>query len=274
MRAISDFLAGLAGPGWFLELLTQVGTFAGAISGVRLASMKRFDWFGAYVIGFITAMGGGTMRDVLLSQPPFWLASPSYLVTTFLAVVAVAFFGRRFISEQITWFVFDTISISVFMVIGMEKVISIETARMAAEGVEVGLSDVTGCWWRSITMGVITAVFGGIMRDICINEVPLIFRKELYALACAAGGFVYFALVAAGVDGRIAGIVCIAVIFVIRALAIKYHLGVPVLTGRRSKLLPHHHARHRPPERRPRTVNAMPPPDGRERKADVSDAGR
>lgn len=241
MGSLGDFFGRIIGPGPFLEVLTQIGTFAGAVSGVRLASVKRFDWFGAYVIGFITAMGGGTLRDVLLGLEPFWLATPSYLITTFFAVVAVALFGRRFISEQITWFVFDTISISVFMVIGMEKVISVEASKAAADGAAFTLSSVTGCWWRSLVMGVITAVFGGVMRDICINEVPLIFRKELYALACAAGGLVYFALVALGVDGRIAGVVCIAVIFVIRALAIKYHLGVPVLTGRRAKILHPHH---------------------------------
>ncbi len=96
-------------------------------------------------------------------------------------------------------------------------------------------------------MGVLTAVFGGVMRDICINEVPLIFRKEIYALACAAGGFAYFGLVAVKVDSRIAAVVCIATIFLLRALAIKYHLGVPVLTGRRAKILHHHHQHPRTP---------------------------
>ena len=93
-------------------------------------------------------------------------------------------------------------------------------------------------------MGVLTAVFGGVMRDICINEVPLIFRKEIYALACAAGGFAYFGLIAVKIDSRIAAVVCIATIFLLRALAIKYHLGVPVLTGRRAKILHHHHHQH------------------------------
>lgn len=217
------------GPGLFLETLTQIGTFVGAISGVRLASMKRFDWFGAYVIGCITALGGGTLRDVLMQQPPFWINDPSYLVTCFLAVVAVGLFGRRFISEQITWFVFDTIAISIFMVIGMEKIIALEAATPLA------------CWWKAILMGVITAVFGGVLRDICINEVPLIFRKEIYALACAAGGAVYFGLLALGVDSRICSVVCIVTIFVTRALSIKYRLGMPVLIGRHTIIhLPRH----------------------------------
>lgn len=252
LRTLEDML----GPGPFLELLTQIGTFAGAISGVRLACAKRFDWFGAYVIGFVTAVGGGTIRDVFLGLRPFWLESPSYLATTLFAVLAVFLFGRRFISEQITWFIFDTISISIFMLIGMEKTIGFYVREAAAAGIDFGMDEIVGCWWRAISMGVITAVFGGIVRDIFINEVPLIFRKEIYALACAAGGFVYFALAFVHsrgwceIDRRVCGIICIIVIFVVRALAIKYHLGVPVLTGRRPKLLHPHHGARRVREKR------------------------
>ena len=141
----------------FMTALEYIGTFAGAMSGVRLACYKRFDWFGAYVIGFVTALGGGTLRDIMLGVTPFWMTAPSYLFTTFLAVVAVWLFGRRFISGKITWFIFDTIAISVFMVIGLEKSIRI--------GVDRGI-DSFADWWCAIIMGVITAVFGGVMRDI------------------------------------------------------------------------------------------------------------
>lgn len=245
MDVVVNMLERALGPGLFLEILTQVGTFVGAVSGVRMASVKHFDWFGAYVIGFITALGGGTLRDVLMLKPPFWMEDPSYLVTTFLAVLAVALFGRRIISEQITWFIFDTIAISIFMVIGMEKVIEAERLEAVASGVDFNLALEIGCWWKSIIMGVITAVFGGVLRDICINEVPLIFRKEIYALACAAGGGLYFGLLAFGVDARVCSVVCIISIFVVRALAIKYHLGVPVLIGRRTIHIPHPHLHRR-----------------------------
>lgn len=244
-----DFLRELPdkilGPGLFIEVLTHIGTFVGAISGIRLACVKHFDWFGAYVIGFITTLGGGTLRDVLMNKTPFWMDDPSYLITTFAAVIAVWLFGRRFISEKITWFVFDTIAISIFMVIGMEKVIVEEAMKAAAVGQAFSHTLMFGCWWKAIIMGVITAVFGGVLRDICINEVPLIFRKEIYALACAAGGGLYFALLAFGVDARLCGIICIISIFVIRALAIKYQLGVPILVGRRAIHLPHHHHHRR-----------------------------
>lgn len=200
----------------FMTVLEYVGTFAAAISGVRLASVKKFDLFGAYVIGFLTALGGGTLRDCMLQVKPFWLTAPSYLITTFLSVVAVAFFGRRFISGKITWFIFDTIGISVFTVIGIEKSIN------------------CGCGesWCAISMGVITAVFGGVLRDICINEVPLIFRKELYAMACAAGGLLWYVLYWCGVnDPYIRYVLAILSIFAIRALAIKYGWRIPVLRG-------------------------------------------
>ncbi len=216
-------LGELLGQDPFYTLLEWVGTFAGAMSGVRLASVKRFDWFGAYVIGFVTALGGGTLRDVMLGLPPFWMSGPSYIIVTFLAVLAVFLFGRRFIDGQVTWFIFDTISISLFMVIGLEK--TLMTSHQ---------------WWVALIMGVITAVFGGVLRDICINEVPLIFRKEIYALACATGGAVYLLLDLAEVDRHVCATLCMVVIFVVRAVAIKYHLGVPVLTGRGAKIMRHH----------------------------------
>ena len=203
----------------FIRVLEFIGTFAGAVSGVRLASVKRFDWFGASVIGFITAVGGGTLRDMLMRVEPFWMSDPFYIVTTGLAILGVGLFGRRFISGQITWFIFDTISISLFMMIGVQKAII------------YGYNS----WWCAITLGVITAVFGGILRDICINEVPLIFRKELYAVACAAGGVLYFVMPFVGVESiYVRNVGGMALIFAIRALAIKYHLGVPVFTGRDS----------------------------------------
>ena len=215
MKELYAQLESMLGGDPFGLLLEYAGTFAGAISGVRLASAKHFDWFGAYVVGFVTAMGGGTLRDMCLGISPFWMTGPSYFITTLLALVAVAVFGRRFISEQVTWFVFDTIAISLFTVIGLEKTQN------------YGFS-----WWCAIMMGVITAVFGGVMRDVFINQVPLIFRKELYAMACFGGALLYIILQKLGWSPRWCAINCIVLIFVLRGLAIKYGWSVPVLTGR------------------------------------------
>ena len=210
----------------FFTLLEWAGTFAGAISGVRLASVKRFDWFGAYVIGLVTALGGGTLRDIMLNIEPFWMSNPSYVVTTFVALVCISIFGRRFIDGQITWYLWDTLSISFFMVIGLEKTLATSHA-----------------WWCALIMGVITAVFGGVLRDICINEVPLIFRKEIYALACAAGGGIYLIMDYFEIDSRVSATTCVISIFIIRAFAIHYKLGVPVLSGRNHFVHRHKKAR-------------------------------
>ena len=211
----------------FMTVLEYIGTFAGAISGVRMASLKRFDWFGASVIGFVTALGGGTLRDLLMGVAPFWKTAPSYVIASLLAVVAVWLFGRRFISGQITWFIFDTIAISLFTVFGLEKALMLSYS-----------------WWAAIMMGVITAVFGGVLRDILINEVPLIFRKELYAMACVAGAVLYIVLHYFRVDSRICSLCCVLLIFVLRALAIKYKWSVPVLRGHAHRLpFGHRHRR-------------------------------
>ncbi len=205
--------------------LEYVSTFVGAISGIRLASMKRFDFFGAFVVGCITGLGGGTLRDVMLGIEPFWLADMGYVLATALALVAVFVFGRRFMNGQVTWFIFDTISISLFMIIGLEKTLLCGKSQ-----------------WVAVIMGVITAVFGGVLRDICINEVPLVFRAELYALACAAGGVVFLGLEWVGVDAYwIRYSAGVLTIFVLRALAIKYKIGVPILNGRQ-----HFHHHHKP----------------------------
>ena len=226
----------------FMRALEYVGTLAGAVSGIRLACRKRFDWFGAYVIGFVTAVGGGTLRDVMLLRHPFWMTDGSYVLTTVVALAAVWLFGRRFIGGQVTWFVFDTVAISVFMVIGMEKTIVVFEAE--APGVDCA-------WWVAVAMGVITAVFGGVLRDICINEVPLIFRKEIYAMACVAGGMLWYVLYWCGVDDPfVRYIAAVLLVFVIRALAIKYHLGMPVFTGRGHHFPTHNHHHPERPEKK------------------------
>lgn len=203
----------------FSLTLEYIGTFAAAISGIRLASIKHFDWFGAYVVGFVTALGGGTIRDVMLGVRPFWMTHESYFICTMLAVISVWLFGRQFIGEKVTWFIFDTIGLSLFTVIGIQKT-------------ELVLGPESS-WWLAIVMGTITGAAGGVSRDILINVVPLIFRKEIYALACIIGGIAYYALkYFTNLHPHWLATFSIFVIFVTRFLAIKYRLGLPVLRGR------------------------------------------
>ena len=198
----------------FVQILDFIGTFAFAISGIRLASAKRFDWFGAYVVGFVTAIGGGTIRDVLLGVTPGWMTDPIYLICTGLALLWVILFGKHLIHLHNTFFIFDSIGLALFTVVG------------------VGKSIVLGYpLWVAIIMGSITGAAGGVIRDVFINEIPLIFRKEIYAMACVVGGTVYWMCDLVGVHSygcQVAGGISV---FVTRILAVKYNICLPILSG-------------------------------------------
>lgn len=196
------------------QIFDFIGTFAFAISGIRLASARRFDLFGAYVVGLTTAVGGGTVRDLMLGLTPFWMETPTYVVCTAFAVLWVAIFGKALIRQNNTWFIFDTIGLAVFTVTGMEK-----TLALGFPG------------WTAIIMGTMTGAAGGVFRDVFINVEPLIFRKEIYASACVLGGLAYLACGYAGWGSVTAGIVCSVSVIVIRLLAVKYHLSLPHLRG-------------------------------------------
>ena len=189
-----------------------IGTFAFALSGVRLASAKQFDIFGAWIVGMATAIGGGTLRDFMLGVNPFWMTNGSYFICCALAVLGVMFFGKYLVRQNNTWFLFDTIGLALFTVTGIEKTVA------------AGFP-----FWTAIIMGTLTGAGGGVIRDVFINEVPLIFRKEIYALACVFGGMAYYFCSRLGFDNVTSGIMCGAVVLVSRLLAVKFHLSLPVL---------------------------------------------
>lgn len=198
----------------FITLCDYVGTFAFAISGIRLASAKKFDWFGAYVVGGVTAVGGGTIRDVLLDATPFWMTQSSYLIITGLALLFVIIFRKHVIRLNNTIFIFDAIGLGLFTVVGVAK------------SLEFGFPI-----WVAIIMGTITGAFGGMLRDTLINEVPLIFRKDIYASACVIGGVIYYICMKAGVSLPLTQFISAATVFITRAIAVKYHISLPVLKG-------------------------------------------
>lgn len=198
----------------FVQVLDFIGTLAFAISGIRLASAKQFDLFGAYVVGVTTAIGGGTLRDLMLGLSPFWMTNPFYLVCSAIALLWVMIFRKMLVRQNNTWFLFDTIGLALFTVTGIEKTIT------------VGFP-----FWTAIIMGTITGAGGGVFRDVFINEVPLIFRKEIYALACVIGGIAYFICYKMGLDSIASGLVCGAVVMLMRILAVKYKLHLPILKG-------------------------------------------
>ena len=195
-------------------IIEILGTLAFAISGIRLASAKRFDWFGAYVVGFTTAIGGGTLRDVMLSMTPFWMLDSVYLVVTAVALGIVIVLGRYLIRLNNTFFIFDAIGLGLFTVVGIEKTL--------AAGFPL---------WVAIIMGTLTGAAGGVLRDILINEEPLIFRKEIYALACVFGGVVFWACEQVGISGAVLQITTAAAVIALRIVAVHYGLKLPTLKG-------------------------------------------
>ncbi len=196
----------------FITVIDYLGTFAFAISGIRLAAAKNFDLFGAYVVGFVTAVGGGTLRDVMLDVTPFWMEQPSYVIITALALVFVVIFRRQVVRLDNTFFIFDAIGIGLFTVVGVEKSIS--------AGYPV---------WVNIIMGAITGAAGGMFRDIFINEVPLIFRKDIYALACVGGGVAYYICIWLGCSHIFTQITAAVAVILIRTFSVKFGISLPYL---------------------------------------------
>ena len=200
--------------GFFTTLLDLTGTFAFAISGIRLASGKQVDWFGAYLVGLATAIGGGTLRDLLLNVTPFWMLDGKYFLATGAALLATLLFKDKIFKWSNTLFLFDAIGLGLFTIVGISK------------SIEAGLP-----FWVCIVMGTITGSVGGVIRDVLLNEVPLLLRKDIYALACIIGGVVYFACVRVNLSMNLTEIIAALVVIVVRVLSLKFHIHLPILNS-------------------------------------------
>ncbi len=199
-------------------ILEFLGTFAFAISGIRHAAMKHFDWFGGYVCGFAVAIGGGTIRDTMLGVRPFWMANIMYVLCTALALVLVILFRHWIKRLDNAWFVFDTLGLALFTIAGIQKTLALGHP-----------------FWVAVIMGCITGVAGGVIRDVLLNNVPVIFHKEIYAMASVAGGCVYWALYALGINLPVAVIATFLTVCLIRFVAVRYHISLPTLHGEDEK---------------------------------------
>lgn len=195
----------------FLQIIDILGTIAFAVSGAFLAMEKKLDPFGVLVMSFVTAIGGGTLRDMMIGNLPVsWLRNETATIVIFSSAIVTMFFGRYLKQFTTTLFLFDALGLGLFTIIGIE--LGIE--RHFSMGV-------------CIALGTITACFGGVIRDVLLNDVPLLFRKEIYAMACIAGGSIYFLLKGTNLGGDIAKILCILIIFAIRVLAVQYKISLP-----------------------------------------------
>ncbi len=188
-----------------------LGTFAFAISGALIASDKNFDLFGVVIISFVTAVGGGMLRDILINAHPInWIGDLNYIWTIMVGVLVTYLFKSKIVFFRKTMFLFDTVGISVFTLLGLQK------------GLDFNLHP-----FVALVMGVSSAVMGGVIRDVLTNEIPLIFHKEIYASACFLGGITYLLLATIDISSEIQFVVAILVIISIRIIAVKYHLALP-----------------------------------------------
>ncbi len=195
----------------FYFAIDILGTIAFAISGVVVAMEKKLDLFGVFIIAFVTAVGGGTLRDILIGATPVvWLTRPVYLFTILGTVLLAIIFINQLKYLRTSLFLFDTIGIGLYTMVGIEKGLAADLSPMMC-----------------VALGTITASFGGVIRDILCNEIPVIFRKEIYATACIVGGSCYFLFNLAPIDPAYAYLAAIVVIIIIRLLAVRFHISLP-----------------------------------------------
>ena len=194
-----------------IYVLDILGTFAFAISGALVASDKKLDLFGVLIIAFVTAVGGGMLRDVLMNAHPInWIGDLNYLYTIFTAVIFTFLFKSKIIYLGKTMFLFDTIGISVFTLLGLKKGLLFDLHPIIA-----------------LIMGMLTAVFGGVLRDVLTNKIPLIFEKEIYASACLVGGIAYLILSQFKVPENVVFVLSACIIVIIRVVSVKFQLELP-----------------------------------------------
>lgn len=195
----------------FLTIIDILGTLAFAISGASLAMQKKLDIFGVLICSFATAIGGGTLRDMLIGDLPVkWLTNELIILVILTGTFATVIFRKKNPRIAKALFLFDSLGLGLFTMVGIQK------------GLEHGFS--AGI---AISLGTITACFGGVIRDVLLNQVPLIFRKEIYASACIAGGILYYLLLKLDLSGAIIQAACILAIVAIRIIAVTFDLSLP-----------------------------------------------
>lgn len=193
-------------------ILEIIGTCAFAISGALAVKDKENpDWFAASFTAFVSSIGGGTVRDLLLgSYPLVWISDITILYAILVGILLTFIFYKSLIGLRRTLFLFDTFGIALFTIVGTEKALSL--------GVRPEIAAI---------MGVFSAVMGGVIRDMMTNDIPIIYQKEVYATACLAGAVSYLVLDYAGAERNTAFILSAAVIILLRILAVRRNWTVP-----------------------------------------------
>lgn len=194
----------------YLYVMDLVGVFAFAVSGALRAGREGMDIFGVLVVAAVTAIGGGTVRDVLLDDPVYWLTDVTYLYVILAAAVSTLVYARLRRPPARALLVADAFGLAVFAVLGVRA------------GLEAGTSPLV-----AVLMGAITGVVGGAVRDVLCRETPMILRREIYATAAIAGATTYVALSAWVGPGAVTLTASIAVTLLLRLAAVRYDLNLP-----------------------------------------------
>ncbi|MCZ4303914.1 trimeric intracellular cation channel family protein [Zoogloeaceae bacterium G21618-S1] len=196
--------------------LGLAGAAVNAASGVLEAGRKPFDLFGMVVVALAAALGGGSLRDMLLDRTVFWIADQAYLITALVAGVATFLLARRVRLPAQLFLLPDAIGLSLFTVVGT----SVALAHDAP-------------WLVASLMGVVTGVFGGILRDVLCNEAPVVFGGTLYGSAAWLGALTLIALPELGVGHDVSALSAGVVICTIRLLSIRFKWHLPIYSARR-----------------------------------------
>jgi uncharacterized membrane protein YeiH len=196
---------------YYIDLL---GTMVFAISGAMAAMRHKIDLFGATFTGFVTAIGGGSLRDIFLNLRPVWVDDGNYLIAILVGVFIAFIFNKGLYQLAKTLFLFDALGIGFFTIVGVEKSLTYDSTGIAA-----------------VVFGMFSAVMGGVTRDVLMNETPLIFRKEIYATACMTGAVLFVLFNQWGLDRNVNAFISATAVSAIRIIAVKYKLHLPVIGG-------------------------------------------
>ncbi len=191
-------------------LIDILGTIAFAVSGALTAMKKKLDVFGIFIIAFVTSVGGGTLRDVLIGANVVWMRHLTFVYVIIIATILAVIFRKKLSYVRRSLFLFDTIGIALYTVVGVEKGIAADFPAIIC-----------------IALGTMSACFGGVIRDILCNEIPVIFRKNIYATACIMGGLVYFLLLKIPLSENWVVIISFSVVITIRLLAVTFNWSLP-----------------------------------------------
>lgn len=193
------------------NILDILGTIAFAISGALAAMDRRLDLFGIFIIGFVTAIGGGTLRDTLIGNTPVtWMENTIYVYLIGAVTILAIIFRNKINYLKKSLFLFDTIGLGIFTITGVEI------------GIRNDLDPII-----CVAIGAMTGTFGGVIRDILCNEIPVIFRKEIYATACIVGGLVFVIMHDLKVNRDIIYLTTSIIVIAIRLIVVKYHISLP-----------------------------------------------